>query len=154
MSMATSLFGLFIGLGITVVAGEGVRWLLNHLESQFGEVVRPTSQEIDGEIWSDIVRPRHGGEWVGRVERLVLFVSFISGAIAIAVSWLALKLASNWQGANTMNAIPSGIRDSMQLDIWRARMHWASRSYVRFIVGTGANITIAFAGVGVARLLS
>jgi hypothetical protein len=140
----SSILGFAVGLAITIGAGEFVGRLIEMVERD--PPVDLPNQNVQ-HVWPKLGGRSPGGDWLGRVERLVFFVSFVpQGGWPLAASWLAFKVAAIWQGANQINAMPKWLADHPEPIYYRARMRWASRRVITLLVGTGANIVIAFAG--------
>jgi len=115
----------------------------------------PPPRGANREIWrqiSNVQRPR-GGVWIGRVERLLFFIS-IPFASAITVGWLGFKVASKWETWTNLYKVPDTIRGINQLDFLRARMDLGSRTYQRFLVGTSANLIASLISLGLFFLLA
>ena len=94
---------------------------------------------------------RPGGLYVGRVERLVFFGSLLANGWPLVVAWLVFKVATNWQWARNINALPRWLLQHKDPRYLGARMIWGSRAVVSFTCGTGGNPAIALAGAGIAR---
>jgi len=150
----TMAIAVLFGLVIVLVAGESLtKYLVLRIDAAYADAPVPPEDKFPSAIWRDLARRRPGGEDIGRVERLVFYFSSVGGGWALGVGWLAFKVASSWQGARTINALPSSLTENADPEVLRARSFWASRAYVSFMVGTGANLAVALAAAGIARWL-
>jgi hypothetical protein len=110
----------------------------------------------DRYVWREIVATQavEGGKWLGRFERVIFFLSILTDTPALAAGWLAFKVASKWEAWANVHKVPEAIEGVDPLDFLRARTALGSSTYQRFLVGTMADLLIAFVFVGVFYLLS
>jgi hypothetical protein len=97
------------------------------------------------EIGDDARRPI---EWLGKLERVLFFVSLWLPAYEIAGGWLAFKLGSKWQAWQTMTKVPETLQNDIHpLDYLGAKHRWASATLQRWLLGNLLNLLAAFVGV-------
>ena len=72
-------------------------------------------------------------------------------AYSIIAAWLAFKVASKWQVWAVIVSVPKTLEGVNEFDFLVARHKWASQRLVTFLLGTNANILIAFTGVGIGK---
>lgn len=152
-----STLPIAIGILATCLAGFGVRPLLDHIEKVQTDLLRnATKGDVEAERLLRLIARGPGGNWVGFFERLIFFGSIWVNSPTIVVAWLAFKVASKWKswelmppGKRTNDSDHSAIPDD-ELTATVSR-GMGSLRLTTFLVGTGANLVIAFAGVWIGR---
>src|SRR2546427_6492463 len=89
---------VILGLMITVIAGEyfGKR-VADAVDTMLGGIRPP--RDFPPDIWRELTERQPGpGKLLGRIERLLFYGAFLSGGWPLAVGWLVLQAAANWQG--------------------------------------------------------
>jgi hypothetical protein len=81
------------------------------------------------------------------LERIVFFGAFWAGLESVIAGYLAFKVASKWNAWSNIVAVPKEIPGLDPLEYLIARRCWGSHVLVTFLVGTLANVMIAYLGV-------
>ena len=92
-----------------------------------------------------------GGWWLGHFERLLFFAAAWLGSHEIIAGWLAFKVASKWAVWSSIISVPDKLTGVDELDYLIARHRWGSQRLMSFLVGTIANVLVAFAGMLIGR---
>jgi len=100
-----------------------------------------------------ITKPREGGKWLGRLERIMFFCAFLIDQPLLIGGWLAFKVASKWEVWNNIVKVPDNIEKVNQIDFLRARRQWGSGLYQGFLIGTCANIIAGLIGSTISRFI-
>jgi len=135
---------IFVGLVTIIVLGLGVKPLLKYA-TRFATLQPPSPQRAAQ--WNEVTKSNEGGVVLGCLERLLFFGAFWCGAYAVVVAWLAFKVASKWNVWSNVIAVPATIEGVDPIDLLNARRHWGSHLLMTFLIGTLANLVIAFLGV-------
>ncbi len=80
----------------------------------------------------------------------MFFASLWTGMWPILGSWLVFKLGFYWQSAN-FSQFPDAPPKEDDVKYLAAKRRYGSHQVATALVGTGANIVMAFIGVAVAR---
>lgn len=136
--------GLASGLVITLVVGEWVGQWLKQLRDSRGQIPVPSASTA--ERWKHLAenQDRSAGRVLGLLERLLFFAAFSARAPEIVGGWLAFKVASKWNVWDTIVAVPDTLPGADPLDYLAARLDWASRQLMGFLIGTILNVLIAY----------
>jgi hypothetical protein len=142
---------IIIGLVTTFVFGFAVGPLVRTVRDSMP--LPPPSDELQKK-WQELTTdPKcdKSGAYLGHVERILFFAGIWSGFGMVVAGWLAFKVASKWEVWRNLIAVPSTLKDVDEFHYLVARRRWGSQRLMTFLIGTGANILIAFAGVAVGR---
>lgn len=91
---------------------------------------------------------------LGVLEQTLFFLSFWLAAYEIAGGWLAFKLASKWEGWQSIVKVPESAPPGVSsLHYLAAKNRWASATVQRWLLGVLLNGAAAFLGVGASRLV-
>lgn len=142
-----------VGFLFTFVLGFAVAPLLRWLR---GAMSVPSIGKGQLETWWQELRahPEPSGTWVGILERIVLFWALYGPTWEAVGIWLVFKVAAKWEARNHIGFLPEQPDDNHSVPPlrWaRARRIWAAQEYATFVVGTGANLLLAAAGVLIAK---
>lgn len=142
-ALVSVLIGVFVGPVLDFVRAFRVReW--RRVRESFKQDARFDFAELFGEP-----EARTATDWasflLGTVERLLLFGAIWVEAYVLVVGWLAVKVASKWQSWRLAD-------DTRERDDKR-RSLYTEVGYLRFLIGTGMDVVIAMAGVGVGRMV-
>jgi len=142
-------WAMVIGLVVTVLFGFGVGCLVERVSKSLLPLSPPTDEAATE--WAEFGTLRAGGFWIGLFERPIFFAAFwIQGGWPIAPSWLAYKLALYWQGANFLS-FPSDPPSKEHLGYFVKKRRLGAHYAATLLVGTAANIVLAFVGVAVGK---
>lgn len=111
---------------------------------------------VDESKWKKLMRipGKESGFWVGLTDRLIFFVSLLSGVPILVAAWLAFKVATKWESWSNVAQVPKKIKGvEHPIEYFIARTRWSSRTMQRFLVGTGLNLVAAFISLGIYFLL-
>lgn len=104
--------------------------------------------------WRTLIHhPDKSGQWVGHVERLILFGALCATekeAVTAVAAWVAFKVAAKWEAWNHMGHIPDTVKHVEELRYATARRIWAAQGYAALVLGTSANLMLAIAGAALA----
>jgi hypothetical protein len=141
-----------IGLIVTIVLGFGVGPLVRRVGASIGPLP-PPSPETAAQ-WKKLSGQQTGGAWIGRIERVIFFASlWITGAWPVLSSWLVFKLAFYWQSAN-LTAFPDSCPNQREADYLVAKRTLGTHYIATALVGTGASIVAALAGVVIGKWIT
>jgi hypothetical protein len=134
---------------------ESVEWMTGRLlDSVSREELAAPNASVEAR-WSAITKEDDRGRAIGMLERLIFFIAIWMRADTLVVAWLAFKVASKWDVWKNIVDVPASLEGSTtleaKLDALKARRQWGGRRYVRFMVGTSANLLFALIGVAVGR---
>ena len=105
--------------------------------------------------WQELrAHPEPSGTWVGILERFVLFWALYGPTWEAVGIWFVFKVAAKWEARNHIAFLPEYPDENHSvppLQWARARRIWAAQEYATFVVGTGANLLLAAAGVFIAK---
>lgn len=99
--------------------------------------------------WTDLTtdpESDRSGKTLGDLERAFFYLAFLMAAQEIIAGWFALKVASKWEAWGTTGKLPETLDGIDPLDYAISRRRWASRRLMSFLVGTVANVFVAFSG--------
>jgi hypothetical protein len=150
----TRAIALVFGFLLTIGLGIPIYFLMTWTSS---EIKIPRPRRIAEEDWKDITKipGRWGGTLIGMFERVLFFGALLSPSGGFVVGgWLAFKVASKWEVWTNTYKIPDKFPGATITESLVARTRWGSRTYQRFLLGTGANLISALLGVGTYKLLS
>lgn len=131
-----SLIALLVGIGVTVLLGLGVGYVLSHNTDSLKPEWPNNISESD---WG-LVIGESGGSNIGFFERTLFLVALLIGEYSIIGFWLAFKLGAKWE---TWNHVVRLSEPELALGIRRKLGSWL---LTRFLIGTLVNIIIAFIG--------
>lgn len=137
-----------LGLAVTIVLGLGTKCLVDHVR----ECIKIESPSNDlAPYWVNLREMKTAGGMIGFVERIIFFAAlWIGNGWPILSSWLIFKLAYYWQGAD-FTSLPNELPNKEQAAWIVAKRQIGTRHVGVVLVGTGANIIIAFIGVAVGK---
>ena len=154
MAIGAEVIGIGAGAGVTMVLGMSIGCLLNrvtrYIMQGWKDARGEAGQRHDYSEADFNIGRVHGwrgdlqGEMLGAVERWLYFALFLIGAEAVIAALLALKVASKWKSWTL-----AGEAGWPEMKAIRAEI-----GYVRFLLGTTANLLYALVGVGVAHGLT
>jgi hypothetical protein len=133
---------------VTMSLGQvGVRRLLDRIRGQI--FLPPISDDPAIQTrWAWVIEhPNPSGNWIGAFERVVLFGALAAGSWEAVGVWFGFKVASKWEAWSHMGFVPEEIKDVDPLRFATARRVWAAQGYATFVVGTAANLILAWLGV-------
>ena len=89
-----------------------------------------------------------GGAWLGTLERALGATAIWMNSTELLIGWFAFKVASKWQVWSNVVQIPNEIGEIDNLTFLRARRLWGANLFLRFLLGTLANVLLGIcAGV-------
>jgi hypothetical protein len=140
-----------VGVAATLLAGAAIPYLMRQTRSAMRMEpppgIRPERWQAVTDIGDEARRPI---EWLGKLERILFFISFWLSVYEIAGGWLVFKLGSKWQSWQTIVKVPeSPPSDVHPLDYLAAKNRWASATLQRWLFGNLLNVLVAFLGVAV-----
>lgn len=151
--------GFWTGLAVTILAGH---FIARMVDGVIDKVVpgpsKPPSVLLE-EIWSDantekVQWTKRGGAWLGLFERVIIFAAlFFTESFTLIGAWLVLKTAIYWQ-SSSFGRFPSRLPDGQDAVYFVATYKLGKFHATKALVGTAANLVIAFAGFGVVLLVS
>lgn len=137
-------YALLVGLGVTVILGFGNGYLVKCVGNSI-EMKSPNDDLVP--FWDQLQKMKTAGKEIGLVERLIFFAAlWTADGWPVLTSWLVFKLAYYWQGAN-FASFPDKLPSKEQAAWIVARKQIGTRHVAKVLVGTGANIIVAFIGV-------
>lgn len=142
---------VLIGLVVTYLLGLSVGCMVKSVERGLSASLQ--NEDVKDKWESLITDPStdHSGELLGKLERLLFFIGFWFQAYEVVGGWLAFKVAAKWEAWSSVIAIPTEIDNVTNLDYAIARRRWGSQRLMSFLVGTLANVLVAFIGVIVGK---
>jgi hypothetical protein len=93
------------------------------------------------------------GFLLGVFERILFFSAIWLHSLEVVGGWLAFKVASKWAIYEHIIAFPQSLVGVNDVDYLIARRQWAAQRLMRFLIGTIANVLLAFSGVLFGQLL-
>lgn len=142
---------VLVGLVSTVLLGLLVRPLIDRVK-RLAPAPPPNAALTDK--WNALTKdpqiPKRGG-WLGHLERLLFFGAAWLESYEIIAGWLAFKVASKWEVWSSIISVPEKLEGVDDLDYLIARHRWGSQRLMSFLIGTLANVLVAFAGMLIGR---
>jgi hypothetical protein len=158
-----SSFGAFVGLIVTVLIGFGAQAFIDLASSNIRKDIDELVEKIsinNREILKKFLLGNGGGFYIGFLERIMFFSSFLLGYQNAVAGWLALKVASKWKVWDNITAFPDKFPDKDTKDedtknedtklLYVIRRRLASHMLVTFQVGVIYNIVASLLGVVIA----
>ena len=148
--MSTSI-QILVGSISTILLGLLVCPLIKYIKGL--APLTPPSEDL-AEKWKTLTKDANVakyGKWLGRFEQLLFFAAVWLGSYVIIAGWLAFKVASKWEVWGSIVSIPDKLGGVDDLDYLIARHRWGSQRLMSFLIGTIANILVAFAGMLIGR---
>lgn len=145
------LAGFLVGLGVTIALGaKHVKQLVDTAAAPIE--LTPPSPRVAKE-WANFISRPTAGALVGSIERPIFFFAlWVSGGWLVLTTWLAFKLAVYWQNSN-FAALPKEPPESQDVKWIDSKWRLGSHQTAKLLVGTGAGILCAMAGVLVGKVL-
>ena len=150
MSEIPSVAGVMAGVIVVSVFGATVGRLLNRMSREimdsWKEGERLLGRKHDYSDADFNIGRVHGwrgevqSEMLGFVERLTYFGLLLAGAHSVLAALLALKVASKWRSWGYAGRVAINELRAIRTEI----------GYIRFLLGTSANVLYALVGFGVA----
>jgi len=142
-----------IGLGLAWLARFPISRLVRSVKS--GIPLSAPSNDLAGK-WEDLVtdpKSDKSGAVLGDLERILFFLAFWLASWEVVAAWLAFKVAAKWEAWSTTGALPDSLPNTDPLAYLVARRRWASQRLMSFLVGTLANVLVAFVCVLIGKHL-
>jgi len=144
----STFWHVLVGLLTTFILGLGVDPLLKHLQKS--AALTPPNETLRDK-WATLTQGNEGGKILGYLERLLFFGAFWIDAPVVIASWLAFKVASNWNAWSNVISVPTKISGIDELDYLVARRRWGSQLLMTFLIGTLSNVVTGFLGAVIGR---
>ena len=138
-----NLFGVILGASITLVLNLCVSKFLEK-KKKLADPEKPAA--FPEETWKVLTVKVGSGEWIGRFECVLSFISFCTGHPNIIIGWLAFKVAAKWEAWKNIVQMPDSLEDHSSLDWYTARRAIGSWLLSRFLIGTLGNIIAGAVG--------
>jgi hypothetical protein len=142
-----TIFNIATGLIIIFLLGLGVGPLIRCVQRSV--TLEPPDEEHKDK-WIKLTEGNEGGAMLGNLERLLFFGALWKGMPLLVGAWLAFKVASKWNVWSNIISVPKEISGVDPIGYLNARRRWGSQLLSTFLVGTLANVIIAYIGVALA----
>jgi hypothetical protein len=137
-----SLSGFLIGIVVTLFGGAWVRLMMYKVRSEIRALNPPESKESHDYLSAHPIVGEFGERVIGRLERLVMFVSFWLDSWPLVLGWLAFKAVTCWTWG-TLSANASYPFDGDARDGGR---FWTSWTLMLVLASTAANLLVGLLG--------
>ena len=142
-----------VGLGLSLLARFPVSLLIRRVK----DGIPPISPSLEmKEKWAALTADPESdksGRVLGDLERALFFLAFWYTSWELVAAWLAFKVAAKWEAWSTTGALPEALPNTDPLSYLIARRAWASQRLMAFLIGTLANVLVAFVCVLVGKHL-
>jgi len=140
-----------LGLAVAIASGPLIGRFLAHVRTQLSDVPLPTTDAKIAEQWQHFINVKTAGTEIGLVERPLFFAALWVQLYWLIPAWLVMKTAFYWQGAN-FAALPQEPPATPEAMAWQAaKRRYGTARVSLALIGTGANIVVAFLGVAAGK---
>ena len=139
---------VLFGLAVAIALGPAVGSFLDRVRTKLRELA---PGDASTEAWRSFVYVKTAGREIGYVERVIFFAAFWLGLAWLIPSWLVMKTAFYWQGAN-FSGLPDEPPSAGDATTWQAlkRRYGTARASIA-LIGTGLNIIGALLAVAAGK---
>lgn len=141
---------ILLGLAFTIIIGGLVVGPMVRAVGRRIPIPPPNDDPVMLEQWKRLHGLYTGGAWIGAIERPIFFAACWLQAWLLLSAWLVFKLAFYWQSANYA-AYPQEMPTGDSLRWLVAKRQMGTNHVATALVGTGANIVLALAGVAIGK---
>lgn len=148
------LYGVLAGIVVLILEIP-----ITHIIDKITEgtkVIRPSG--FNSKQWEQLVgysddNGKNGSILIGRLERILFFVSLLLNFPQLILAWFAFKVASKWETWNNLIKVPQSLRGVKPQEYLVSRNRWGTKTYQRLLIGMLLNLLSAFIGIGAFFLL-
>jgi undecaprenyl pyrophosphate phosphatase UppP len=153
LKKAMHFIQIIVAVLLTVFFGLFVR---RFVERVTRDIELPPPKKVKPEDWEKVYKPgkdQLATKWMGVLECFVFLAGFWLEKPVIIAGWLAFKVATKWEVWKNIIQVPVTFGKD-ELSYLQSRSALGSWVFIRFLIGTLANLLIALVATYLGKLVS